>query len=85
MFGLSSHATVANAGGTRPAVVVVPAAYVAPTLEEAQGGSAAVVISSGFAEERGEAAQERDRALREVIDRFGIVVCGPTRKASSTR
>ena len=38
---------------------------------------AAVVISSGFAEERGEAAQERDRALREVIERFGIVVCGP--------
>ena len=61
------------------AVIVVPAAYVVPTLEECgrKGVRAAVVISSGFAEERGDAAQERDRALREVIDRFGIVVCGP--------
>src|SRR5262249_21298549 len=58
---------------------VVPAAYVAPTLEECgrKGVRAAVVISSGFAEERGAAAQKRDKALREVIDRFGIVVCGP--------
>ncbi len=61
------------------AVIVVPAAYVVPTLEECgkKGVRAAVVISSGFAEERGDAAQARDRALREVIDRFGIVLCGP--------
>ena len=61
------------------AVIVVPAAHVVPTLEECgkQGVRAAVVISSGFAEERGDAAQARDRALREVIDRFGIVLCGP--------
>jgi acetate---CoA ligase (ADP-forming) len=80
VFGLRCYATVAELPETPDlAVLVVPAAYVAPTLEECgrKGVRAAVVISSGFAEERGEAAQDRDRALREVIDRFGIVVCGP--------
>src|SRR5262245_18736415 len=80
VFGLRCYATVAELPEAPDlAVVVVPAAYVVPTLEECgrKGVRAAVVISSGFAEERGEAAQERDRALREVIDRFGIVVCGP--------
>ena len=80
VFGLRSYATVAELPEAPDlAVVVVPAAYVAPTLEECgrKGVRAAVVISSGFAEERGEAAQERERALREVIDRYGIVVCGP--------
>src|SRR5438552_9268704 len=80
VFGLRSYATVAELPEAPDlAVVVVPAAYVAPTLEECgrKGVRAAAVISSGFAEERGEAAQERERALREVIDCFGIIVCGP--------
>jgi len=80
VFGLRSYPTVAELPEAPDlAIVVVPAAYVAPTLEECgrKGVRAAVVISSGFAEERGEAAQERDRALREAISRFGIVVCGP--------
>jgi len=80
VFGLGSYPTVAELPEAPDlAIVVVPAAYVAPTLEECgrKGVRAAVVISSGFAEERGEAAQERDRALREAISRFGIVVCGP--------
>jgi acyl-CoA synthetase (NDP forming) len=80
VFGLRSYATVAELPEVPDlAVVIVPAAYVVPTIEECggRGVRAAVVISSGFAEESGEAAQERDRALREVIDRFGIVVCGP--------
>jgi acetate---CoA ligase (ADP-forming) len=76
VFGLRSYATVAELPEAPDlAVVVVPAAYVVPTLEECgrKGVRAAVVISSGFAE----AAQQRDRALREVINRFGIIVCGP--------
>ena len=80
VFGLRSYASVAELPEAPDlAVVVVPAAYVVPTLEECgrKGVRAAVVISSGFAEERGEAAQERDVALRGVIKRFGIVVCGP--------
>jgi acetate---CoA ligase (ADP-forming) len=80
VFGIRSYATIAELPEAPDlAVVVVPAAYVVPTIEECgrKGVRAAVVISSGFAEERGKAAQERDRALREVIDRFGIIVCGP--------
>ncbi len=75
VFGLRSYATVAELPEAPDlAVVVVPAAYVAPTLEECgkKGVRAAVIISSGFAEERGEAAQARDagiapghRALRD--------------------
>ena len=73
VFGLRSYATVAELPEAPDlAVVVVPAAYVVPTLEECgrKGVRAAVVISSGFAEERGEAAQERARALREVDRSF---------------
>jgi acetyltransferase len=80
VFGLRSFATVAELPEAPDlAVVIVPAAYVVQTLEECghKGVRAAVVISSGFAEERGEAAQARDQALRQVIERSGIVVCGP--------
>jgi acyl-CoA synthetase (NDP forming) len=80
VFGLRSYATVAELPEAPDlAVVIVPAAYVVQTLEECghKGVRAAVVISSGFAEERGEAAQARDEALRRVIERSGIVVCGP--------
>src|SRR5499427_9247293 len=80
VFGLRCYPTVAELPEAPDlAVVIVPAAYVVQTLEECgqKGVRAAVIISSGFAEERGEAAQARDQALREVIDRFGIVVCGP--------
>ncbi len=80
VFGLRSYATIAELPEAPDlAVVVVPAAFVAPTLEECgkKGVRAAVVISSGFAEEHGEAAQARDKALREVIERYGIIVCGP--------
>jgi acetate---CoA ligase (ADP-forming) len=80
VFGLRSYATVAELPEAPDlAVIVVPAAFVAPTLEECgkKGVRAAVIISSGFAEERGEAAQARDQALREVIEHYGIIVCGP--------
>ncbi len=80
VFGLRSYATVAELPEAPDlAVVIVPAAYVVQTLEACghKGVRAAVVISSGFAEERGEAAQARDQALRRVIERSGIVVCGP--------
>ena len=80
VFGLRSYASVADLPEAPDlAVIVVPAAYVAPTLEECgkKGVRAAVIISSGFAEERGAAAQARDEALRQVIARYGIIVCGP--------
>ncbi len=61
------------------AVVLVPAAHVTATLEQCgeRGIRAAVVISSGFAEESGETARARDIELGRIAERHGIVVCGP--------
>jgi acetate---CoA ligase (ADP-forming) len=60
------------------AVILVPAAHVVETLEQCGGRvRAAVVISSGFAEESNEAARARDVELGQIAERHGIVVCGP--------
>jgi acetyltransferase len=61
------------------AVILVPAAHVVETLEQCgeRGIRAAVVISSGFAEESNKAARDRDIALGRVATRHGMVVCGP--------
>ena len=61
------------------AVILVPAAHVVETLEQCgqRGIRAAVVISSGFAEESNEAARARDVELSRIAERHGIVVCGP--------
>jgi acyl-CoA synthetase (NDP forming) len=61
------------------AVILVPAAHVVETLAQCgeRGVRAAVVISSGFAEESNEAARARDGELRAVAERFGMLVCGP--------
>jgi acetyltransferase len=60
------------------AVILVPAAHVVETLEQCGGRvRAAVVISSGFAEESNEAARARDVELSRIAERHGIVVCGP--------
>ena len=61
------------------AVILVPAAHVVDTLDQCGrcGVRAAVVISSGFAEESNEAARARDIELGKIAERHGIVVCGP--------
>jgi acyl-CoA synthetase (NDP forming) len=61
------------------AVILVPAAHVIDTIEQCggRGVRAAVVISSGFAEESNEAARARDIELGRIAVRHGIVVCGP--------
>ena len=61
------------------AVILVPAAHVTDTLEQCgeRGIRAAVVISSGFAEESNEAARARDIELARIAERYGIFVCGP--------
>jgi acetate---CoA ligase (ADP-forming) len=61
------------------AVILVPAAHVVETLEQCgqRGIRAAVVISSGFAEESNAAARARDIELGKIAECHGIVVCGP--------
>jgi acyl-CoA synthetase (NDP forming) len=61
------------------AVVVIPAASVAEVLAEcgARGIKAAVVISSGFGEERGDAARGRQEDLQRLAEVHGMAICGP--------
>jgi acyl-CoA synthetase (NDP forming) len=61
------------------AVILVPAAHVVGAIEQcaARGIPAAVVISSGFAEEKSEEAAARDVALRAIARRTGMVIAGP--------
>jgi acyl-CoA synthetase (NDP forming) len=80
VLGLSAYAAVADLPEAADlAVILVPAAVVADTLQECgrRGIGAAIVISSGFAEEEGEAAQARDSALRRIARDHGILLCGP--------
>jgi len=60
------------------ALIVTPAARVLPALEEAArlGVSAAIVISSGFAEAGAEGAARQAR-MAELARASGMIVCGP--------
>jgi acetate---CoA ligase (ADP-forming) len=80
VLGVSAYASVGDLPEPADlAVIVVPAAVVPRTLAEcgARGIRAAAVISSGFAEESGEAAHARDIELRRIAEEHGILVCGP--------
>ncbi|HTT78052.1 MAG TPA: acetate--CoA ligase family protein, partial [Stellaceae bacterium] len=80
VLGHQAYATVADIPEAADlAVILVPAAHVVAAIEQcaARGIRAAVVISSGFAEEKSDAAAERDAALRAIAARTGIVIAGP--------
>jgi acyl-CoA synthetase (NDP forming) len=61
------------------AVIVVPAAHVVSTIEQcgAKGIPAAVIISSGFGEEKSEEAAQRDTELRALAAKLDMAICGP--------
>jgi acyl-CoA synthetase (NDP forming) len=80
VLGLAAYSAIADLPEAADlAVILVPAAVVPQQLEECgrRGIRAAVIISSGFAEESGAAAQARDRELRRIALEHGILVCGP--------
>ncbi|HEV7996728.1 MAG TPA: acetate--CoA ligase family protein [Stellaceae bacterium] len=80
VLGLRAYPSVADLPEAADlAVIVVPAAVVPRTLDECgrRGIRAAIVISSGFAEESGEAAHARDLELRQIAERHGMLICGP--------
>src|ERR1700733_12113301 len=77
--GLTCYPSIAAVGGPVDlALVAIPAAGVAPALEESAraGGKNGLIISSGFAEEGG-AAGDMQAALVDVTQRTGIRACGP--------
>jgi acetate---CoA ligase (ADP-forming) len=80
VLGLKAYPTVAALPEAADlAVILVPAAHVVETLAQCgeRGIRAAVVISSGFAEESNEAARARDIELGKIAKRFGMLICGP--------
>src|SRR5260221_7642361 len=80
VLGHQAYATVAEIPEAADlAVILVPAAHVVATIEQcaARGIPAAVVISSGFGEEKSEEAAARDGALRAIAERTGMLIAGP--------
>lgn len=63
------------------ALMMVPAPAVVPALTEAasQGVKSATIYSAGFGEggEAGSEGQERAAALTDLVERYGIRICGP--------
>ena len=61
------------------AIVTIPAEHVAVTLRACGkiGVKAAIVISSGFGEERGEAGAARQREIADIAREFDMAVLGP--------
>lgn len=80
VLGHRAYATVGDIPEAADlAVILVPAAHVVAAIEQcaARGIKAAIIISSGFAEEKSEAAAARDAALRDIAGRTGMVIAGP--------
>ena len=61
------------------AILIIPAKYVPEELERCgrAGVKAVVILSSGFAEEPGEAGQRMQEALRAIAARYDMAVAGP--------
>src|SRR5258707_7317746 len=80
VLGHKAYATTADIPEAADlAVILVPAAHVVSAIEQcaARGIPAAAIISSGFAEEKSEAAAARDAELRAIAERTGMVIAGP--------
>jgi acetate---CoA ligase (ADP-forming) len=80
VLGHQAYASVADIPEAADlAVILVPAAFVVAAIEQcaARGIPAAVIISSGFAEEKSEAAAARDAALRAIAAQTSMVIAGP--------
>ena len=61
------------------AIITIPADYVAAALDACgrKGIQAAIVISSGFAEEKGDQGGARQLALGEIAHRYDMALIGP--------
>ena len=61
------------------AILIIPAEFVPEELERCgrAGVKAAVILSSGFAEEPGEAGLRMQQAIRAIAARYDMAVCGP--------
>ncbi|MDP6393464.1 MAG: acetate--CoA ligase family protein [Arenicellales bacterium] len=65
--------------GVDLAIITIPAEFVPAALEACghKGIGAAIVISSGFAEEKGDQGSDRQQQLAEIAAHHGIALIGP--------
>ncbi len=78
--GLKAYASIeACPEAVDLAIFVIPAKFVADELERCgkAGVKAAIIISSGFAEEPGAGGARMQTQLRQIADRYGMAVNGP--------
>ncbi|MFX1264429.1 MAG: acetate--CoA ligase alpha subunit [Promethearchaeota archaeon] len=79
ILGLKTYRSVSEIGGRLDvAVIVIPAKYVLPVVEECgnKGAKALVVITAGF-KEMGHEGQEAERELIAIAEKHGMIVLGP--------
>ncbi len=78
--GLKAYPSVAALPETPDlAILIIPAIHIAAELERCgrAGIKAAVILSSGFAEEPGEAGQRMQREIAAIARRYDMAVSGP--------
>ncbi|UCH03646.1 MAG: CoA-binding protein, partial [Candidatus Thorarchaeota archaeon] len=79
ILGLKTYRNVSEIGGRLDvAVIVIPAKYVLPVVEECgkKGVKALVVITAGF-KEMGHEGQEAEKELIRVAEKHSMIVLGP--------
>jgi len=78
--GLKAYPSIGDCPGPVDlAVLIIPAKFVAQELEACgkAGVKAAAIVSSGFAEEPGEAGAKMQADLKEIAQRYNMAVTGP--------
>jgi len=78
--GLKAYASVADLPQPADlAILIIPAQFIPDELERCgrAGVKAAIILSSGFAEEPGEAGQRMQAAIRATAERYDMAVSGP--------
>lgn len=78
--GLQAYRSVAEIPGRVDlALMVIPAEFIPEELERCgkAGVRAALILTSGFAEQRGGAGEELQRQIHAIAQRYDLAVCGP--------
>jgi len=77
--GLKAYKSVAELPPADLAALIIPAKFVPQELENCgrAGIKAAIILSSGFAEERGETGPALQRQIQAIAKRYDMAVSGP--------
>ena len=77
--GLKAYKSVADLPPTDLACMIIPAKFVPQELENCgkAGIKAAIILSSGFAEEKGEAGPALQKEIQAIAKKYDMAVSGP--------